>query len=106
MKIDSYGSDIRNQALTRVDGPATSAGKTNTAASTPAAEVGDEVRLSSDAQLIQAATQAAQQTPDVRQDLVERMRAALAKGEVGNDPHALADTLIDHMLGTTSQKLP
>jgi len=100
VKIDSSGSDIRHQALDGVGRPTAPAGRTDSAPPTPAAA--DEVRLSSDGQLMQAALQAAQQTPDIRPDVVERMRAALAKGEIGNDPHALADTLIDRMLGNSS----
>jgi len=105
MKIDSPGPDIRHQALDGVGRPTAPAGAKDTAASTPPAAV-DEVRLSSDGQLLQAAVQAAQQLPDIRADVVERMRAALAKGEIGNDPHALADTLIDRMLGNSSDKEP
>ena len=36
-------------------------------------------------------------SPDVRTDLVERMRALLAAGELGNDAGPLADSLIDSM---------
>jgi flagellar biosynthesis anti-sigma factor FlgM len=102
MKIDSPGPDIRHQALDGVGRPTAPAGAKDIAASTPPAAAVDEVRLSSDGQLLQAAVQAAQQLPDIRPDVVERMRAALAKGEIGNDPHALADTLIDRMLGNSS----
>lgn len=104
MKIDSYRTDIRSaQTLDRVGRPATLAGNADPASAAPG-PASDEVRLSSDAQLMQTAMQAVQQVPDVRQDVVERMQAALAKGEIGNDPHALADALIDRMLGTESQK--
>jgi flagellar biosynthesis anti-sigma factor FlgM len=106
VKIDSYGTDIRSApTLDRVGRPATLRGNADPAGAAPG-PAGDEVRLSSDAQLMQAAMTSAQQVPDVRQDVVERMQAALAKGEVGNDPHALADALIDRMLGTDSQKQP
>jgi anti-sigma28 factor (negative regulator of flagellin synthesis) len=33
---------------------------------------------------------------------VERMRAALDRGEIGNDPERVADALIDHWTTTKS----
>jgi flagellar biosynthesis anti-sigma factor FlgM len=59
---------------------------------------GDRVQLSSDAALANDAVKAASSAPDVRRDVVERMKKALAAGEVGNDPDALAERLIDGML--------
>ena len=104
MKIDNSIQDIRNHALDRVGRPDTPVGKPATAPLVPAAEGRDEVRLSDDAQLMQAALQAVKDTPDVRQDVVDRMRAALANGEIGNDSVALADTLIDRLLGDSSER--
>jgi flagellar biosynthesis anti-sigma factor FlgM len=104
VKIDGYGSDLRSaQTLDRVGRPATVAGNADPAGAA-AAPASDELRLSSDAQLMQAAMQAVEQVSNVRQEVVERMQAAVAKGEVGNDPRALADALIDRMLGTDSRK--
>ena len=45
---------------------------------------GDTVQVSADATLANDAVKAANETPDVRADLVEKMRALLASGELGN----------------------
>jgi flagellar biosynthesis anti-sigma factor FlgM len=58
----------------------------------------DRVEVSKDAQLMTTALKAAQDAPAVRQDVVERARQALEKGEVGNDSQKLADKLIDTLL--------
>lgn len=100
MKIDGQRADLVNQALDRVDGTTAQVGNQASPVSTPAAAKGDQVRLSGEAQLLQAAMQVAKQTPDIRQDVVERMRAALDRGEVGNDPGRVADALIDHWTTT------
>ena len=106
MKIDAYRSDIQAEALDRVGRPVSPVGNRDAGASATAPATGDEVRLSSDARLMQNVMQTAQQALNVRQDVVERMRAALASGNVGNDPHALADAILDRLLGASSQKQP
>ena len=58
----------------------------------------DRVEVSKDAQLMTSALKAAQEAPAVRQDVVERARQALDKGEIGNDSRKLADKLIDTLL--------
>ena len=58
----------------------------------------DGFTVSPELQLVQSAVQTAAGLPEIRQDLVERMRALLEKGEVGNDPQRLADALIDRWL--------
>lgn len=63
------------------------------------AKKGDRVEVSSDAQLLSAALTAASETPAIRQDVVERAKEKLAKGELGNDAGRLADALIDDVLG-------
>jgi flagellar biosynthesis anti-sigma factor FlgM len=60
---------------------------------------GDRIALSSDVHLLGTALQAAAQAPDIRQDVVERMRRELEAGTVGNDMTALADRMISHLLG-------
>jgi flagellar biosynthesis anti-sigma factor FlgM len=60
---------------------------------------GDRIALSSDVHLLGTALQAAAQAPDVRQDVVERVRRKLEEGSVGNDTTALADRMISHLLG-------
>src|ERR1043166_1009117 len=59
---------------------------------------GDRVELSGDAALMSAALTAANKAPEIRTELVDRMREKLAKGEVGNDAHKLADAIIDDLL--------
>ena len=59
----------------------------------------DRVQVSGDAALAAKARRLADETPDIRYDLVERMRAKLAAGEVGKDAERLADRMIDDMIG-------
>ena len=58
----------------------------------------DKVQLSSTAQFVNAATQAANDAPDVRSDAVARAKALLESGELGADPERLAKALIDRAL--------
>jgi flagellar biosynthesis anti-sigma factor FlgM len=105
VKIDAYRSEIPADALERAGKAATASGKGDSKSSTPAAAGGsDELSLSSDARLMQTVMQSAQQALNIRQDVVERMRAAMANGKVGNDPHALADALLDRLIGPSVQK--
>lgn len=60
---------------------------------------GDRVEVSTDAQLISTAVQAAKDSPDVRVDAVERGRRALENGTLGNDPDRLAKRIVDALLG-------
>ena len=59
---------------------------------------GDRVQVSADARLLGKAVDAASKAPEIRQDVVERAKAKLAAGEVGNDANRLADRLIDSLL--------
>lgn len=59
---------------------------------------GDRVEVSADARLLSRAVAAAEQAPEIRQDVVERARQKLAAGEIGNDPARLADRIIDSLL--------
>jgi flagellar biosynthesis anti-sigma factor FlgM len=59
---------------------------------------GDRVALSSEAALASSAAKAAADAPDVRMDLVNRMRELMDRGELGADAEKLADRLIDGML--------
>jgi flagellar biosynthesis anti-sigma factor FlgM len=63
-----------------------------------AAHGGDRVEVSADARLLGQAVDAANKAPEIRQDVVERAKAKLAAGEIGNDPGRLADRLIDSLL--------
>jgi hypothetical protein len=56
------------------------------------------VEVSPEAQLVAAAIQAAQDSPEIRMDAVERGRLALLNGTLGQDPDRLADRIIDALL--------
>ena len=74
----------------RPDRPGAAAGTGRVAA--------DRVELSSQLALVDRIIRAANETPDIRQDQVERARAKLASGELAGDLFRLADRLIDHVL--------
>jgi len=79
--------------------PAAPTGSTpasNTGSAAPATT--DQLTLSSEAQLLKAAADAATGDPAVRTELVEKMRALLADGKIGTDADQLADSLIDDVL--------
>jgi len=59
---------------------------------------GDTVEVSADAKLLSEAAKAAEATPSIRADVVERMKEKLAAGEVGNDAGRLADRMLDDIL--------
>jgi len=61
-------------------------------------DAGDRVEVSADARLLGKAVDAAAKAPEIRQDVVERAKAKLAAGEIGNDANRLADRLIDSLL--------
>jgi negative regulator of flagellin synthesis FlgM len=62
------------------------------------ASSGDTVEVSADAKLLSEAVKTARTTPDIRTDVVERMKQKLAAGEVGNDAGRLADRMLDDIL--------
>ncbi|MEI6668817.1 MAG: flagellar biosynthesis anti-sigma factor FlgM [Acidobacteriota bacterium] len=98
MKIEGNGPNLDPVATSqtgRVDtGRATGAQQGST---TP---VTDRVQVSGEAALAAAAYRAADAAPNIRMDLVEKMRAKLAAGELGTDAENMADRLIDHMIGS------
>ena len=99
MKIDSGSLPPDAARINQSQGatPAT----TSSRAGGPAAGSADAVQVSSSAQLAaEAARQLADATPtdEVRADVVERAKAALAWGELGTDFNSLADRMIDGML--------
>lgn len=99
MKIDSGSLPPDANRVTDTPGTA-SAPSTERPASTRAGG-GDAVRVSGDAQLAAEAARrlaATESSADVRADVVERAKAAVAKGEVGTDLDKLADRLIDGLL--------
>ena len=74
------------------------AAQQRTAQARGGADAGDRVEVSADARLLGKALDAAAKAPEIRQDVVERAKAKLAAGEIGNDPARLADRLIDSLL--------
>lgn len=64
----------------------------------PAGTSTDRVELSGDAALRAAALKAANAAPDIRPELVDRMREKLEAGKVGHDAGALADAILDSLL--------
>jgi flagellar biosynthesis anti-sigma factor FlgM len=98
MKIEGTRPNLESVAAQRTD--RTGTGRVKDAPAGVPEQGTDRVQVSQDAALAAAAKRAADQAPDLRQDLVERMRAKLAAGEIGTDPERLADRLIDHLLGS------
>jgi flagellar biosynthesis anti-sigma factor FlgM len=96
MKIEGNRPNLESVAAQRTGQPNTGRVKNGPAGSM--AQGSDRVQVSEDAALAASARRAADAAPDLRQDLVDRMRAKLAAGEIGKDPERLADRLIDHLL--------
>ena len=97
MKIDGYNPGAIHGQADRTDAVSgRSVGENDRSASAAT----DQVRLSNDVQVVQAATAAAQQAPEIRQDVVDRMRALLDAGQIGNDHERLADAMIDSWIQT------
>jgi flagellar biosynthesis anti-sigma factor FlgM len=103
MKINGYDSAAVQGKTERTDAAAsrTTRETTGSSSSAAASEGTDKVRLSKDLQLLQTATAAAQQAPEIRQDVVAKMRALLDAGQIGNDHERLADALIDSSIETS-----
>ncbi len=96
MKIEGNRPDLESVAAQRTDRVST--GRAKQAPGSAAAQDTDRVQVSESATLAASARRAAEESPDIRRDLVERMRAKLAAGEVGKDAERLADRMIDHLL--------
>lgn len=58
----------------------------------------DQVTLSPEARILKAIANSAAEPLAIRQDVVDRMRALLDRGAIGEDPRALADAIIDDSL--------
>ena len=96
MKIDSNRPNFDATPAGKVEGARiTDAKSTGTRGASSGA---DQVSVSPAAQFASSAIDAAHKSPDVRPDVVERAKALLADGKIGNDPHRLADAMIDKML--------
>lgn len=73
--------------------------RTTTTTTAAGSKSGDRIEVSSDAQLMAAALTAASEPTAIRQDVVERAKEKLAKGELGADANRLADAILDDVLG-------
>ena len=97
MKIEGNRPAHEAEALTRTD-----AQKGQKPAPNRAAESGDRVEVSADAQkaqgLVADAVKAANALPDIRPEAVARGRAKLESGELGADAAKLADAIINDLL--------
>lgn len=97
MKIEGYQTESLSAALEGVRSPTAPAANSATSEGAKLTQ-GDDLRLSADAELMRTAIEQVQGAPPIRQDAVERAKAALARGEIGNDAQQLADALIDSWL--------
>jgi flagellar biosynthesis anti-sigma factor FlgM len=96
MKIAGNNANLDPAALQRLERAAADGTRQAHGAKAGSA---DRVDVSPDAALANEAAKAASDVPEVRQDLVDRMRALLDAGQLGSDADALADSLIDSLLG-------
>ncbi|MBI4264103.1 MAG: flagellar biosynthesis anti-sigma factor FlgM [Acidobacteria bacterium] len=99
MKIEGHGS------AHDIEGPGGAArtgaeARVHRGAARQPTESGDRVEVSAEAQLLTTAIAAAQNAPEIRTELVERMRQKLEAGEIGRDSGTLADRMIDDLLGS------
>jgi flagellar biosynthesis anti-sigma factor FlgM len=99
MKIDGNRPNLDHAALQRLERAAADAPKQATAAKVSS---GDTVQVSADAALANDAIKAVNDAPEIRSNLVERMRALLKSGELGSDAGQLADSLIDSITEKSS----
>ncbi len=97
MKIDDKLT-IHSGATEPLVPPAPAGAGAASKTSTPATPT-DQVTLSAEARLLQAAAaDAAASDPGVRADVVARMRELLNQGAIGDDASRLAEALIDDAL--------
>ena len=97
MKINNDGTGALSNAadaIARVKAePQGSQAEKTRAASTG----GDALTLSPEAQLLKTLAEQSAGAPAIRQDVVDRMKALLDAGKVGDDPDALADAILDDL---------
>lgn len=96
MKIEGNNPHVESVAAQQTD--RVTAGRIKQMSGGATSQGTDRVQVSEHAALAASAMRLADEAPDIRQDLVERMRAKLAAGDVGSDAGRLADRLIDHLL--------
>ena len=98
MKINGGGPGVPTSATDQLGKtPDVSVGGTARSEGS-ARQSSDQLTLSSEAKFMQTVAEKASGEPAVRQDLVDRMKALLDKGQIGDDAGKLADSLIDDVL--------
>lgn len=99
MKIDGNRSSNQTDATQSTEAAQKLAEKRAAKQAERAANTGtDSVQVSSDAKLMSAAVQKANEPTPIRTDKVEEMKRKLANGEIGTDAGRLADRIIDDLL--------
>jgi len=92
MKIDERTQPIPLKAYRSLAGGQTEAGQTRQSPLANAA--GDKVNLSNNSRVIQQAVQALKRMPEVRQDLVDEVRAAVEDGTYRVDSEKAAHGML------------
>jgi flagellar biosynthesis anti-sigma factor FlgM len=98
MRIDGQQPPVDADAAGRLESARTATDRPGGPAPAKAAG-GDRVEVSTDAQLVSTAVQAAQDAPAIRPEAVERGRRALDSGTLGADADRLAQRIVDALLG-------
>ena len=98
MKIGTDNSDGRTGGLDPLNGVARQQAPATRPAQVPE---GDHLTLSSAARVLQAAQESVDTGVPIRQDVVDRLRALLADGQLGGDAASLADAIIDNWIETS-----
>lgn len=98
MKIDDAYKAMDIYATTRAQQTEKADKPGSTRAGGPVVSGSDAVEVSDEARLRAEALKAAESAPDIRPDAVARGKALLASGQLGKDPTALADALINAFL--------
>ena len=96
MKVEQHGPAIP-EACTEQTGR-TGETPSPAAKTTGPVAAGDTVRISDDVQFVRTALERANAQPEIRPEVVQRMRELIARGELGADAEKLADALIDRWL--------
>jgi flagellar biosynthesis anti-sigma factor FlgM len=98
MRIDGQQPPADAEAARRLESARTAADRPAGPAAARSAG-GDRVEVSTDAQLVSSAVQAAKDAPSLRPEAVERGRRALESGTLGADADRLAQRIVDALLG-------
>jgi flagellar biosynthesis anti-sigma factor FlgM len=98
MKIQGNTPGVQSGATEQLNKTADTGAAARGKSASPASSTGDQLSLSPEARAIQALADAGSEPPPVRQDVVDRMRELLDRGEIGKDADALANSIIKDLL--------